>query len=175
MQLTDRPSTECWCRDYLLSWLPLHQRVNPATDAEPQLWPVWDWHCPLLRLRSSTRVRLHWPGCHWCRWYRCLCRGSGHLAATARYVCIKRKQETIFCRGLAADDMADCIVQLPCMTGCDANSDFSGKGKKSVYDQVAKSPVALRQLSRCEESLDLEEEVVEQLFMSFTATIRIAP
>ena len=42
------------------------------------------------------------------------------------------------------------------------NSGFYGKGKKSVYDQVAKSPVARRQLSRCGESLDLEEEVVEQ-------------
>ena len=33
-----------------------------------------------------------------------------------------------------------------------------------MYDQLAKSPVARRQLSRCGESLDLEEEVVEQLF-----------
>ena len=46
------------------------------------------------------------------------------------------------------------------MTRCDANSGFYGKGKKSVCDQVAKSPVARRQLSRCGESLDLEEEVV---------------
>ena len=36
--------------------------------------------------------------------------------------CIKRKQETIFCRGLVTDGKADCIVQLHCMTGCDANS-----------------------------------------------------
>ena len=28
------------------------------------------------------------------------------------------------------------------MTGFDANSGFYGKGMKSVYDQVAKSPVA---------------------------------
>jgi len=47
------------------------------------------------------------------------------------------------------------------MTGCDANSGFYGNGKKSVYDQVAKSHVARRQLSRC---LELEEEVVELLF-----------
>jgi len=43
------------------------------------------------------------------------------------------------------------------MTGCDANSSFYGKGKKSVYDRVAKSPVAQRQLSRCGDSVDLEE------------------
>ena len=43
------------------------------------------------------------------------------------------------------------------MTGCDANSSFYGKGKKSVYDRVAKNPVARRQLSRCGDSVDLEE------------------
>ena len=55
-------------------------------------------------------------------------------------------------------------VLCSCMTGCDANSGFYGKGKKSVYDQGSKSPVARRQLSRCGESIELEEEVVEQLF-----------
>jgi len=63
---------------------------------------------------------------------------------------------------VAIDAAAVTSQQLPnvlcsCMTGCDANSGFYGKGKKSVYDQVANSPVARRQLSRCGESLDLEE------------------
>ncbi|KAJ3583726.1 hypothetical protein NHX12_015651, partial [Muraenolepis orangiensis] len=37
---------------------------------------------------------------------------------------------------------------------------------KKVIDlvEVAKSPVARRQLSRCGDSLDLEEEVIEELF-----------
>ncbi|KAG0721311.1 hypothetical protein GWK47_006404 [Chionoecetes opilio] len=48
--------------------------------------------------------------------------------------------------------------------GCDANSSFYGKVKNSMYDQVMKSPVAQRQLSRCGDSLDLDEEVVEDLF-----------
>ena len=38
----------------------------------------------------------------------------------------------------------------------DANSGFYGKGKKSVYDQVANSPMARRHISRCGYSLDLE-------------------
>ena len=71
-------------------------------------------------------------------------------------LCIKRKQELIFCRGLVPDEMADCIVQLHCLTGCDANSGFYGKGKKAVYDHVAKSPAARRQLSRCGDRLDIE-------------------
>ena len=77
---------------------------------------------------------------------------------------IKRKQETVVCSDLVTDEMADCIVQLHCMTGCDANFGFYGKGKKSVYDQVAKSPVARQQLSQCGDSLELEEEVLQELF-----------
>ena len=63
MQVPDQPSTACWWRDYLFSWHPLHQSVNPATDAELQLWPVWGWHSHFLHLRSFARVRLHWPCC----------------------------------------------------------------------------------------------------------------
>ena len=55
-------------------------------------------------------------------------------------------------------------MQLYCMTGCDANAGFYCKRKKLVYDQVAKNPVARRQLSWCGESVDLEEKVVKQLF-----------
>ena len=58
--------------------------------------------------------------------------------------------------------MANCIVQLHCMTDSDANSGI--KGKKSVHDQVVRSPVARRQLSQCRDSFDLEEDVVEELF-----------
>ena len=60
--------------------------------------------------------------------------------------------------------MADCIVQLHCFTGCDANSGIYGKSKSSVYDKVAKSPVARRQLSHCGDTLDLGEKVEEELF-----------
>ena len=63
-------------------------------------------------------------------------------------LCIKRKQETIICSDLVTDEMASCIVQLHCTTGCNANSSFYGKGKKSLYDQVMNSNVAQRQLSR---------------------------
>jgi hypothetical protein len=81
-------------------------------------------------------------------------------------LCIKRKYETVLCRVLVTDEMADCFVQLYYMTDCDVNSGFAGKGKMSVYNHVANSHVARRQLSRCGESLDLEEEVVEKLFAS---------
>ena len=79
-------------------------------------------------------------------------------------LCIKRKQEIVLCRGLVTEEMAGCIVQLHSFTGCDANSSFYGKGKSSVYDKVAKNSTAQWQLSQCGDSLDLSEEVVEELF-----------
>ena len=77
---------------------------------------------------------------------------------------IQKDKKAISCQSLATNEMADCIVQLHCMTGCDANSGFYGKGKKSIYDRVVKSSLAKRQLSRCGDSLDIEEEVIEELF-----------
>ena len=34
----------------------------------------------------------------------------------------------------------------------------------SVYDKVAKNAEARKQISKCEKSLDIEEEVIEELF-----------
>ncbi|KAJ3589796.1 hypothetical protein NHX12_010637 [Muraenolepis orangiensis] len=59
-------------------------------------------------------------------------------------LCIKKKQEKVFCRGLVTEEMADCIVQLHCITGSDATSGFQTWQDGS---------------SRCRDSLDLEEEV----------------
>ena len=54
-------------------------------------------------------------------------------------LCIKRRQATILCHNLVPEEMADCIVPLYCLTGCDANS------------------------ARVN-SLDIEEEAIEELF-----------
>ena len=77
---------------------------------------------------------------------------------------IKRKQKTVLCHGLVIDEIAGCIVQPHCMSCCDANSSFYGKGKKLMYDRVMKSPVTRQQLSQCANSLDLDEEALEELF-----------
>ena len=45
--------------------------------------------------------------------------------------------------------------------------DITGCDGKAVYDKVAKSHVARQQLLRCgEESLDIKEEMLEDLFKS---------
>ena len=43
---------------------------------------------------------------------------------------IQKNKKTVSCRDLVSDEMADCVMQLHCMTGCDANSGFDGKSKK---------------------------------------------
>ena len=78
-------------------------------------------------------------------------------------LCIKRKNELILCRGMVTEEMSECIVQLLCMTGCDANSGFYGKGKMSIYDRVVKSSDARQLLLHCGDSLDLKEEVLDDL------------
>ena len=79
-------------------------------------------------------------------------------------LCTKPKLETILFRGLVAKEMAECIVQLHCVTGCDAKSGFYGKGKSLVYNKVAKSAVAGQLFTKSGDSLDLEKEVVQDLF-----------
>ena len=78
-------------------------------------------------------------------------------------LCIKRKNEFILCRGMVTEEMSECIVQLHSMTGCDANSGFYGKGKMTVYDRVVKSSEARQLLLHCGDSLDLKEEVLDDL------------
>ena len=39
-------------------------------------------------------------------------------------LCIKWKQKIVDCRSLVSDEMRNCIIQLHCMTGCDANFGF---------------------------------------------------
>ena len=56
------------------------------------------------------------------------------------------------------EEMADCIVPLHCLTGCDANS------KLLMYDKVAKSAEAQQQVSKCANSLDIEDKAIEELF-----------
>ena len=70
---------------------------------------------------------------------------------------IKRTKNIVSYRTLMNAEIANCIVQLHCMTGCDANSGFYGKGKQSVYNQVVKNPVARHHLSCCGDSLDIQE------------------
>ena len=73
-------------------------------------------------------------------------------------LCIKKKHDLISCNQLVPVEMSVCLVQFHCFTGCDGNSGFYGKGKKSLYQLAEKSPVAKRLLMHC------GEDVIEDLF-----------
>ena len=79
-------------------------------------------------------------------------------------LCIKKKHDLISCNQLVPVEMSVCLVQFHCFTGCDGNSGFYGKGKKSLYQLVEKSPVAKRLLMHCGDSLNMAEDVIEDLF-----------
>lgn len=75
-------------------------------------------------------------------------------------ICIKKKKELYFCRGMCMDeDIAKCLIQFHVTSGCDANSRFYSHGKTTLYDKMAKSIEAHRILSKCGESLPLNEDV----------------
>jgi len=82
----------------------------------------------------------------------------------------KRKQETILCFSLASEDMARCIVQLHYITGCDANSNFYGKGKSLASDKVTRSVVAQQTLLKRENSLDIDQDMIDKL-LKFTCNV----
>ena len=106
-------------------------------------------------------LRLQWPCCHR---HHCLSSGSGPNAAAARCATYQNNVGDDLLPCLVTDEIADCIVQLHCMTGCHANAGFYGMSKTLVDDQVVKSSVARRQLLRCRDSLDLEDDVIEGIF-----------
>lgn len=83
---------------------------------------------------------------------------------------MKRKGELVDCKKFVNDSMVECIIPMHCMTGCDANSGFFGKGKKKTFENIEKSQIAQKQISQCGESLILEEDVLQSL-MQFTQLI----
>ena len=53
---------------------------------------------------------------------------------------IKHKNTYLDCKGLVTPDIAEIIIQLHAITGCDHNSGFYEHEKKSVMEKVIKSP-----------------------------------
>ena len=85
---------------------------------------------------------VQWARCHRLSWHRYIYVAAAAISQKLPgLLCVKRKQATILCHNLVPEEMADCIVPLHCLTGCDANS------------------------SRVN-SLDIEEEAIEELFCS---------
>jgi hypothetical protein len=63
----------------------------------------------------------------------------------------------------ADEEIAKCLIQFHVMTGSDAKSCFYGHGKTTLYDKMAKSSEARKKLSKCRESLPLQDDILNEL------------
>ena len=59
--------------------------------------------------------------------------------------------------------MADVMIQLHVLTGCDSNSAFFGVGKKKIFDVVKSSGEARMLLESCGRSLDITKSTTGNL------------
>ena len=78
-------------------------------------------------------------------------------------LCIKKKKQFFFCRGMCTEDVAKCLIPFHVLTGCDANSCFFGHGKMSLYEKLSKSTEARSLISKCGEGLPLSDDVLNDL------------
>ena len=61
------------------------------------------------------------------------------------------------------NEMADVIIQLHVMTGCDHNCGFYGHGKRAVIEKVSNTPEARALLSECGNNLSFPIQVLSNL------------
>ena len=78
-------------------------------------------------------------------------------------LCIKKKKQFFFCRGMCTEDFAKCLIPFHVLTGCDANSCFFGHGKMSLYEKLSKSTEARSLISKCGDGLPLSDDVLNDL------------
>lgn len=78
-------------------------------------------------------------------------------------LCLKRKSQLISARCLCDEAMAESLIPLHILTGCDHNSGFYGVGKKTIVDRVEKSSEAHNLLKKCGTVLPVTQEIINDL------------
>ena len=73
------------------------------------------------------------------------------------------EDQFINCEELCSAEMADVIIPLHVLTGCDSNSAFFGHGKKKIYDVVNSNEEAKDLLKSCGDSLDIQDSDISHL------------
>ena len=76
---------------------------------------------------------------------------------------IKKKNSYIDCQTLLSSEMAEVIIQLHVMTGCDHNCGFYGRGKRAIIEKVMKVPDARSLLHGCGDMLPIPSTVLNNL------------
>ena len=78
-------------------------------------------------------------------------------------IIIPLRSSFFFCRGMCTEDFAKSLIPFHVLTGCDANSYFSGHSKISLYEKLSKSTEARSLISKCREGLLLIDDVSNDL------------
>ena len=78
-------------------------------------------------------------------------------------LCLKRKSQLISARSLCSEAMAESLIPLHVLTGCDHNSGFYGIGKKTIVDRVEKSAEAHSLLKSCGTIIPVTQEIINDL------------
>ena len=56
---------------------------------------------------------------------------------TPGLLCIKKKHQVMLFLSICNEELAEVIIPLHVLTGCDSNSGFYGHDKKIIYEQIA--------------------------------------
>ncbi len=112
---------------------------------------TWSWE------NSGHRFWGHWCLCPIC--IRCF----AHKLPGLRIYKIALENNYVDCENLCSSEMADVIIQLHVLTGCDSNSAFFGHGKKKIFDVVKSSEEARTLLKSCGRSLDITKSTIDNL------------
>ena len=82
---------------------------------------------------------------------------------TSGLLCLRRKGQFISARCLCDEKMAESIIPLHVLTGCDHNSGFYGVGKKAVIDRLQNYKEAHNLLAKCGTQLPVTKEIINDL------------
>ena len=78
-------------------------------------------------------------------------------------LCLKRKHQLIDVSHLCSESMAEYIIPLHVLTGCDHNSGFYGVSKKMIADRSKKSVEAQNLLLSCGTQLPVTQRIISDL------------
>ena len=139
-----------WKRNYRITLLSCRSRHNDAFHLFTTQ-NTWSWE------NSGHRF---WGHC-------CLCpiciRYFAHKLPGLRIYKNALENNYVDCENLCSSEMADVIIQLHVLTGCDSNSAFFGHGKKKIFDVVKSSEEARTLLKSCGRSLDITKSTIDNL------------
>ena len=76
---------------------------------------------------------------------------------------MKHKISLFNCQEMLTSEMADIIIPLHIISGCDHHSGFFGHGKKSFFEKVKRDRSARDILDRIGENIDLSDDVFEDM------------